>query len=106
MAGLGFAAWRLVTFQFARTAVSFTPIVNSRMLTGAFIVAMLYSVAWLYRRYSAAFGDETRRAILVLVIAANLLTVGLVTDDVNSFWIARPDQLTADFSRQLSISIV
>ena len=105
MALLAVSAWRLVVLQFARTPVSFTPIVNARTLTGGFIVAMLYFVAWLYRRYGRAFGDEAAQAIVIAVVAANLFTVGLLTADVRSFWLARPDQLTADFSRQLSISI-
>jgi uncharacterized membrane protein len=105
LALLAFAAWRLVVLQFGRTAVSFTPIANSRTLSGGFIVAMLYLVAWAYRRNGTASGDEARHAIVFSVVAANLLTVGLLTSDVNSFWIARPDQLTADFSRQLSISV-
>jgi uncharacterized membrane protein len=105
MALLGFAAWRLVVLQFGRTSVGFTPIVNSRTLTGAFIVAMLYVIAWLYRRYGATLRDEAIQAIVIATVAANVLTVGLLTADVNSFWVARPDQLTADFSRELSVSI-
>jgi uncharacterized membrane protein len=99
------AASRLVALQFGVTPVSFTPLVNSRTLTGAFIVALLYAVAWQYRQYRMPLGAEANQAIAVTIVMANLLTLGLLTADVNSFWIARPEQLTADFSRQLSVSV-
>ena len=102
---VAFAAWRLVVLQFDQTAVSFTPILNSRMLTGAFIVAMLYLVAWLYRRLGRTLGDEANQAVVIAVVAANVLTVGLLTADVRSFWLTRPNQLTADFARELSVSV-
>ena len=103
---LAFAAMRLVSLQFGRTAVSFMPLVNSRMLTGAFIVALLYAVAAAYKRHTAIALDERRRAITLGVVAANILTVALLTADADSFWAARLNQLTADFSRQLTISVI
>jgi len=103
---VAFAAWRLVVFQFGQTSVSFTPIVNSRTITGGFIVANLYLLAWLYRLYHRALGDEATYGGVAAVVAANVLTVGLLTADVYSYWLTRPDQLTAEFSRQLTISIV
>ena len=99
------AAMRLVSLQFAVTPAAFTPIANSRTLTGAFLVALLYVIAWQYRRDEDAFGIESKQAAAVATVVANLLTLGLLTADVSSFWTVRPEQLTADFSRQLSISV-
>jgi uncharacterized membrane protein len=99
------AAMRLVSLQFAVTPAAFTPLANSRTITGAFVVALLYVIAWQYRRGGELLGDETKQAVAVATVAANLLTLGLLTADVSSFWTARPEQLTADFSRQLSVSV-
>jgi uncharacterized membrane protein len=102
---VAFAVVRLVALQFAATPAVFTPLANSRTLTGAFIVALLYAVAWEYRRQAVAFGEEATRARALAILAANVLTLGLLTADVNSYWTARPDQLTAGFSKQLGISV-
>jgi uncharacterized membrane protein len=75
------------------------------MLTGAFIVALLYLIAWLYRRLGRKFDEEANQAVVIAIVAANVLTVGLLTADVRSFWLTRPNQLTADFARKLSVSV-
>jgi uncharacterized membrane protein len=100
---LALATMRLVALQFAQTLVTFTPILNSRTGAGAFIVALMYATAVLHRRY----GDATDRnkAATAWIVAANLLTVGLLTADVNSFWRLRAEDVRASFARQLSVSL-
>jgi uncharacterized membrane protein len=66
---------------------------------------LLYGVAWQYQRYRAALGNEASEAWTIAILMANVLTLGLLTADVNSYWTARPDELTAGFSKQVSISV-
>ena len=95
---LAIATARLVSLQFAFTSADFMPIWNSRFASGAFIVALIYSVGALYRRYGEpASGVPT--------VAANVLTVGLLTADIYSYWLAREPGLQADFARELTISL-
>jgi uncharacterized membrane protein len=103
---LAFAVARLVVLQFGHTPVAFTPLLNSRTLTGAFIVALLYAIGWEYRRHAAPGEGPGRRTAAVAIVAANVLTTGLLTADSDSFWATRNNQLAAAFSRQLSVSII
>lgn len=101
---LALAAARLVLFQFAETISSFRPLLNARTAVGAFIVALMYAVAALERRYLATGGGEGGRG-LGWVVAANALTVGLLTADINSFWAVRDERVAAAFARELTISL-
>jgi uncharacterized membrane protein len=87
------------------TIASHRPIINSRVGAAAFIVALLYGVAGLYRRYAHAPLRETRVAIAASTVAANALTVLLMTAEIRSFWELREKQLTVEFSRLLSVSL-
>jgi uncharacterized membrane protein len=102
---LALAVVRLVVWQFGETLVSFTLFLNSRMAAGSFIVALLYGAAVLHRRYRDTLGDQARRSTAGFVVAANALTVALLTADIYSFWEVRDQQLTASFARQVSISV-
>jgi uncharacterized membrane protein len=101
---LALAVVRLIVTQFDETLVSFTLLLNSRALTGGFIVALLYGAAALHFRY-AADGDSRRWAAGFLV-AANILTVALLTADIYSFWEVRGEQFTASFKREVSTSVM
>ena len=101
---LALAAARLVLFHFDDTPWPFRLLLNGRMAVGAFIVALMYAVAALERRYLAnAVGDGGRG--LSWVVAANVLTVGLLTADINSFWEVREETVAAEFARELTISL-
>lgn len=103
---LGVATARLVALQFGQTSLPFTPIVNSRTATGSFLVALMYCVGMMYRRYcehldsqAAATGRDAA------IVVANVLTVGLLTADIYSYWLAREAGLAAHFGRELTISL-
>jgi uncharacterized membrane protein len=97
------AVARLLVLQFAQTLLTFTPILNRRTGAGAFIVSLMYATAALHRRYGdTADGNKTATA---WIVAANLLTVGLLTADVNSYWRVRAEDARAGFARQLSVSL-
>ena len=102
---IALATCRLVVTQFGVTTVSFTLLLNSRTSVGAFIVALLYAVAVLHRRYRDTLGGQASSWIAGLVAAANVLTVALLTADINSFWEVRGEQFTASFAREASISV-
>ena len=100
-----FGVVRLAALELGRTPISFVPIANARTATGAFLVGVLYAVAALYRRVAEP-KEEHRQMVVVATVAANLLTVALLTADVVSYWKMRADVLTAEFARELSVSIV
>jgi hypothetical protein len=102
---LGLATARLVVLEFGRTIASFTLFANRRMATGAFIVALMYGAAALHRRRSATPADEDGQWATGLIVAANILTLGLLTADVYSFWTVREERLAAGFARELTISM-
>ena len=102
---LALATVRLIALQFPGTIASHQPIINSRVGAAAFIVALLYGVAALYRRYAHAPLRETRVAITAATVAANALTVLLITAEIRSFWELRERRLTIEFARLLSVSL-
>jgi uncharacterized membrane protein len=99
------ATVRLIALQFPVTLASHRPIINSRVGAAAFIIALLYGVAALYRRYAHAPLRETRVAIAAATVAANALTVLLITAEIRSFWELRERRLTVEFARLLSVSL-
>jgi uncharacterized membrane protein len=100
---LTLAIMRLVVTQLDETLVGFAPLVNSRAITGEFIVALLYSAAVLHARYAP---DGSRRWVVGFLAAANVLTVALLTADIYSFWEVRGEQFTASFKREVSTSVM
>jgi uncharacterized membrane protein len=92
----------LVTLQFGQTAADFVPLLNSRTAAGAFIASLLFVLAGLHERRAA---PSDRPGVREWIIAANVLTVGLLTADIRSFWELSADRLTASFARELSLSL-
>ena len=102
---LTLATVRLITFQFPVTIASHQPIVNSRVGVAAFIIAVLYGVAALYRRDADDRLRERTTAIAAATVAANVLTVLLITAEIRSFWELRETRVTDEFARLLSVSL-
>jgi uncharacterized membrane protein len=100
---LTLAIMRLLVTQFDETLVGFVVLLNSRAITGAFIVALLYGAAVLHVRYAP---DKSRRWVVGFLVAANVLTVALLTADIYSFWEVRGEQFTASFKREVSTSVM
>jgi uncharacterized membrane protein len=74
------------------------------MAVGTFIVALMYAVAALERRYLADTAGKGGRS-RGWIVAANVLTVGLLTADIGSFWEVREETVAAAFARELTISL-
>jgi uncharacterized membrane protein len=82
----------------------FVVLLNARALSGIFVIAMLYLIAWAQKEAGL---DDPRTGYergLVLV-AAHALTVVLMTMEITSFWEVRALGSTgADFTREVMLS--
>ena len=102
---LTLASMRLAVYQLPVTLAGHQPVLNLRVATAAFIIGSIYAVAALYRRAPAVTGRERRLAIDIAVVAANVLTLLLITAEIVSFWTLRAEALSVTFARPLSISL-
>jgi hypothetical protein len=102
---LAAAAFRLIAYQFFITLASHRPVLNMRVATAAFVIALLYGVAALYRRRSSSEAAERGPAMRVAIAAANAVTVLLMTAEIVSFWELQEGGLAVAFARQLSLSL-
>jgi uncharacterized membrane protein len=97
---------RLVTMDFFGTPVGFVAVWNPRVGATLLVVVVIYAMSFFYRRYlgaAAARGDGEYAALLV---GANLLTVLLVSAEINSYWHLRSaDDATASFALLASLSL-
>jgi uncharacterized membrane protein len=78
-------------FEFAyRANETFVPLVNRRAVSAAALVAALAGAVWLYRREGEQVERGERESITaVLMLAANVLTLTLLTVDANDYFNAR-----------------
>lgn len=87
----------------AAPETSMVLVLNARMATGAILVALAYMLAWWHR--SAA--DDGMRLLTPLVVAAQVLTIALLTFEATAYWevrsLARAD---AGLAAQLSLSLL
>ncbi len=89
----------------------YTPIFNDRAGAGCFIVAVLYALAIVFRR-SDEVKLATPRGRAALIIAANVVTLVVVTAEIDAFWQVRDaaglaaGSMAAQFAREATRSIV
>ncbi|MDQ1611526.1 MAG: hypothetical protein QOG00_1457 [Pyrinomonadaceae bacterium] len=78
-------------FEFAyREGDGFVPLVNRRAVSAAALVAALGGAVWLYRRAGERVARDERETIgAVLILAANVLALTLLTVDANDYFKAR-----------------
>jgi uncharacterized membrane protein len=78
-------------FEFGyRAGGAFVPLLNRRTVSAAALVAALGGAVWLYRREGARVEREEREMIgAILILAANVLALTLLTVDANDFFNAR-----------------
>ena len=79
------AVWRLLGAQMAPPAVGALVLLNSRGLSGLFVIALTYLLAYLHQRYGreSAHGSTS---VAILAIAASMLTLSLLTSEINAYW--------------------
>ena len=78
-------------FEFAYQAgETFVPLLNRRAVSAAALVATLAGAVWLYRREGVRVERSERETIsAVLILAANVLALTLLTADANDYFNAR-----------------
>jgi uncharacterized membrane protein len=112
--GIGFgivavAIVRLVEFAFENTSPTHMIVSNPRFIASVIVVALLYGLAYLYRRQPA---DQVLRPRTVLLFLANALTLVLLTAEITAFWQVRdvarlsPNASTeGHFAREMMLSV-
>jgi len=97
---------RLMTLGFFVAPAALSPVFNERFGVTLVIIAAAYGVAYLHWRARQQFDDGARPEIAMSIVAANALTVILVSTEISFYWQGRADtDATADLARQASLSI-
>lgn len=94
------AAIRLVE-RYAATPANFVAIFNSRSIATIFLIVLAYVMAWLFGRYAGVRSMITR----ALQIAASLLTLLWITQEIGSYWAVRYTTPQAYLSEQMMLSL-
>ena len=87
---------------------SYAILFNQRVGGGGCVIAVLYLAAWLHRRARPDARASLTEAT-VGVIAANVLTLVVLTAEINAFWLLRGAQTsatTAELARQVTLSVI
>jgi uncharacterized membrane protein len=106
LAGLAvFALASLLWLQMAADppSVSFQLVLNPRLATGAFIIALTYALASWHHRGDARSKDF----VAPLIVAAQVLTVAALTAEASAYWAVRSlARADASLAAQLSLSLI
>jgi len=97
------AALRWAQSDIQTTTLSYEVLLNARAITGMYLIALLYLAAWMATRdarASRARGQE--RAILI--VAASVLTVIVISTEIVSFWQLRTASADAYVAREMMLS--
>ena len=93
MRGIGGAVvavglFSLLSMQLEAAPRGYVTLLNGRAAAGIFAVLMLYGLAALHRRLGAHLKDLPVN-LAVLMTAASLITLSLLTSEIDAFWAAR-----------------
>jgi uncharacterized membrane protein len=114
MRGIGFgivavAIVRLVGLAAENASPTYLVVGNPRFMASAIVVALLYGLAYLYRRQPA---DEALRPRTALLFVANALTLVLLTAEITAFWQVRDvarlspsPSSESHFAREMMLSV-
>ena len=91
------AALLLLTIQFDAAGAGYRVVLNARAAAGILVVAACYALAWLHRRLGTHLVAREAQ-IGGLLIVANLLTLSLLTSEINAYWQAS-GELTTSMAR-------
>src|SRR5262249_53141372 len=91
------AVGRLVALQMAPPVAGQLLLLNARGLTGVFVVALTYGLAYLHKRYRE---DTTRVSVdfAAFVILASVLTLAVLTTEINANWHVYDARRTSTFA--------
>jgi uncharacterized membrane protein len=82
---MGYALLLLLAMQFDAVGAGYRVALDARAVTGLLAVGILYGLALLHKRIGAHI-SECDVQIGVLLITANLLTLSLLTSEINAYW--------------------
>jgi uncharacterized membrane protein len=85
---MALAAFALFVMQMQPAPVGYTPVLNGRVAAGAMAVLALYGLVAIHRRFGRHIAQLPTN-IAVLTTTASLLTLSLLTSEIDAFWAAR-----------------
>ena len=91
---LAIAALRWGQGDIQQTTTSYTLLLNARALTGIYLVALLYFAAWKSAHLERA----------VVMIAASVVSIIVMSMEIVSFWTLRSDRADALVAREMMLS--
>jgi uncharacterized membrane protein len=103
LVAIGFACIQWLALATPAPPASQAFLLNARTATGAFIVALMYALARWHRRA----GSAAAALFTPLIVAAQMLTVAVLTLEASAFWEVRAvSRFDAKVASQLSISLL
>jgi uncharacterized membrane protein len=96
---LGIAIVRTIDLLLSTAPASHVVVLNPRAASALLVVALCYGVAWLHRRVREAASRGL--AIGAGVVAAQIVTLVLLTSEIHAFWAMREGA----FTRELMVSV-
>jgi uncharacterized membrane protein len=81
--------------------VNQTPILNAHAACAAFLVLLCYALAWLHARRDR----HGRIEIALGLVAAQLVTVLLITSEINAYWSAAAGALTRELATSVAWAV-
>lgn len=97
------AIGRTADLLVAQAPISQSPVLNARAACAVFVVALCYALAWLHRTHED--GPDTRVHVAVALVAAQLVTVLLITSEIDAYWVAPVDALTRELAESFAWAI-
>ena len=114
------AVARLLQLQLSPLPVAYGVFFNERVAVGTFIIGVLYVLAYVHVRqgsgqWAVGRGQRARREIAGALIAANMVTLAVLTAEINAFWQIRGtspessdavrDAANAELARHVTLSV-
>ncbi|MEI6669239.1 MAG: DUF2339 domain-containing protein [Acidobacteriota bacterium] len=97
---------RLMSLGFFTATAGFTPVFNARCGVTLVVVAACYAMAYIHKREGEYLDDRAVPEIGMLIVAANVLTVVLLSTEIGFYWHARAaEDASADLARMASLSV-
>jgi uncharacterized membrane protein len=97
---------RLFTLGFFETPAGFDVVFNPRVGATLVIVGVLYALALVHQRGGRQRDDRAAPEIALFVIAANVLTILLISTEISFYWNVRETtDAAADLARMASLSV-
>jgi uncharacterized membrane protein len=105
------AVGRLIGSQMTPPAAGELVLLNARGLTGLFVVALTYALAYMHKRYRED-APQASAEVATFVIAASVLTLSVLTSEINAYWhvfdVRRTSSLASmsmRFAREMTLSL-